>query len=307
MTEKEAAEHETVFRRLYKAGSGARLYHYCNSASFLAIVQTGRLRFSDANMMNDGSEGRYGYALFEQAANALLEIVSDNPMLEGLDASFFDRIDEYLSPKQLRSHPVIACFSKKPDVLSQWRAYASDGTGWSMGFSDAALAAMPVTLLEVLYDPDEQLREVRNHLAAMYAISTGKGVDATPGDIATEIALFASWLHAYKDPTFAEEHEVRALHELRVEIGEPGWLLSDEGGVADGTDVAGQPVQFRTDGTSITAFVDIPFRTGKGSEIEELWFGPRNQNGPGNALYPLSQYGHSAVRLQQSASYYRGR
>lgn len=306
MTEKEPAEHETAFRRLYKAGAGERLYHYCSSASFLAVVQSGRLRFSDANMLNDGSEGRYGYALFERAANALLQGSSDHPMLEGLDEGFFDRIDEYLSPKQLRSHPVIACFSKKPDVLSQWRAYASDGAGWSIGFSDAALAAMPVTLLEVLYDPDQQLREVRNHLAAMYAISKG-GTNGASADIGTEVALFASWLHAYKDPTFAEEQEVRALHELRVEIGERGWLLSDEGGVADKADVAGEPVQFRTDASNITAFVDIPFRMGKGNEIEELWFGPRNANGPGNALYPLSQYGHPAVRLQRSESFYRGR
>ncbi|GAA4717224.1 DUF2971 domain-containing protein [Sphingomonas lutea] len=305
MIGQKADDQETVFRRLYRPGGGTPLYHYCNTPSFLAILESGKLRFSDANMMNDGSEGRYGYALFERAANALLDMATDNPVLEGLDAAFFDKIDAYLSPKQLHSHPIIACFSKSPDVLSQWRAYASDGQGWSIGFPASALAAMPVSLLEVLYDPDQQLREVRNHLGAMYAIWK-ESEDRELTSIRTEVALFASWLHAYKDPTFAEEQEVRALHELRVDIGENGLLLVDEGGVAEGAEVGGETVQFRTDGTSITAFVDIPFRAGKGGEIIELWFGPRNNNGLGNALYPMTQYGHPGVRLRHSASFYRG-
>ena len=30
--------------------------------------------------------------------------------------------------------PLIGCFSKNGDLLSQWRAYAEDGKGFSIGF-----------------------------------------------------------------------------------------------------------------------------------------------------------------------------
>lgn len=290
----------TVFDRVMTPAPGTNYFHYCSSATFLAIGEGGRLRFSDANMMNDGSEGRYGYALFERAANQLLEEIGTHPALEGLSSGFFDKIDEWLSPKQLYSHPIIACFSRRPDVLSQWRAYADNAAGWAIGFSGEALNAMPATMLDVVYDPDRQMEEVRNHLAAMYLLSRD---DDGKKELASNARLLASFLHAYKDPSFREEDEVRLLHELRVDIEETGWTLSDEGGMADGHELPGEPVRYRSAGSSIVAYVDLAFRQGA---IRELWQGPRNDNGPGNALFPLTQWGHRDVDYWRSASFYRG-
>lgn len=95
--------HRTIFDRALKPGAGCTLYHYCSTLTFLSVLESGALRFSDAKMMNDSEEGRYGYALFERAANKLLEEANDNPSLEGLTPHFLDRIDGYLSPKQLHS------------------------------------------------------------------------------------------------------------------------------------------------------------------------------------------------------------
>lgn len=280
--------------------AGKNYFHYCNSATLLAIGERGCLRFSDANMMNDGSEGRYGYGLFESAANQLLDEISTYPALEGLSSEFFDKVDEWLSPKQFYSHPVIACFSKNPDVLSQWRAYADNGAGWAIGFSGEALIAMPVTMLEVVYDQDRQVEEVRNHLAAMFLLSRDK---EDQSELSSNARLLASYLHAYKDPSFREEEEVRLLHELRVDIKETGWTLSDEGGTSNGKEISGEPVCYRAAGSNIIAYVDLAFRPGA---IQELWQGPCNNNGPGNALFPLTQWGHREVNLRRSASFYRG-
>lgn len=297
--------HPTVFDRVFKPSTGCTLYHYCSTPTFLSVLESGALRFSDANMMNDSEEGRYGYTLFERAANELLELAKNKPSLEGLESDFFDHVDACLSPKQLHSHPVIACFSKAPDVLSQWRAYAQDGEGWALGFDGNAIGAMPVTLLDVLYDTDRQLEEVRNSLAAMYFLWRKEGgeFEAVVGSSAR---LLSSLMLAYKHPSFREEVEVRALHELRVDISADGWLLIDEGETADGKEVEGQPVKFRAAGASIIAYVDLPLERAKGMIIPELWLGPRNSNGPGNAIYPMTQFGHRNVRLQRSASSYRG-
>jgi len=275
----------------------------CSTSMTASFAAAGML--SDANMMNDAAEGRYGYALFEQAAGALLEMAQEKPQLEGLSTDFFDKVDAYLSPKQLHSHPVIACFSKDPDVLGQWRAYGQNGEGWAIGFDGAALAVMPVTLLDVVYDPDQQLAEIRNFLVAMYMTWRTLG-GAFEEAVGRDAALLSSLLLAYKHPSFREEQEVRALHELRVDIAEDGWLLVDEGGSSEEAEAAGLPVRFRAVDSSVTANVDIALPALEKGAIRELWFGPRNVNGSGNAIYPLTQYGHRGVVLHRSTSSYRG-
>ena len=295
----------TTYNRAFKPARDSVLYHYCSTATLLSILEHGKLRFSDINMMNDPQEWRYCYELFERAASILLEMVPDRASLEGLGTDFFDHVDDYLSPKQLNSHPVIACFSKQPDVLSQWRGYADNGQGWSIGFNGRAIDAMPVALLEVLYDPEQQVTEVRNFLAAMYIIWRQKGGEF--GDaVGRDAALLASFIHAYKHPSFQEEQEIRALHELRVDLSKDGWKLLDEGGTANGKDVEGEPVRFRAAGSSIIAYVDIPLQRVDDVAISELWFGPSNDNVIGNALYPLTGYGHRGVKLFRSASSFRG-
>lgn len=295
---------QTVFDRVYKPTADAVLYHYCSTPTLLSILEGGKLRFSDVNMMNDPYESQYGYSLFERAATALLKMVPERPALSGLTTDFFDRVDDYLSPKQLRSHSIITCFSKQPDVLSQWRGYADNAQGWAVGFDGRAIDAMPVTLLDVEYDAEQQLVEVRNFLGAMYLTVQENG-GVFDDDFATQAILFSSFLLAYKHPSFREEQEIRAIHELRVDIADDGCELVDEGGVIDGKDVEGQPVQFRAAGSSIIAYVDIPLQRHNGKAIKELWFGPANMNGPGNVLYPLTKHNHRDVSLHHSASTYR--
>jgi hypothetical protein len=299
-----ASSFSTTYDRVFRPSQECTLYHYCSTATLLSILEHGKLRFSDINMMNDPQEWRYCYELFERAAGSLLEMVPDKAALEGLDTDFLDRVDSYLSPKQLYSHPVISCFSKRPDVLSQWRGYADNARGWSIGFSGRAINAMPVTLLEVVYDPEQQLAELRNFLAAMYISWRSKGGEFRDA-VGEDAALLASFIHGYKHPSFQEEQEVRALHELGVQQSDDGWELVDEGGTANGEEVSGQQVSFRAAGSSIIAHVDIPLQRVDGVTICELWFGPSNGNGIGNAFYPLMRYGHRGVKLFRSASSYR--
>ncbi len=294
----------TTFNRSFNPERDNVLYHYCSTETLLSILEHGKIRFSDLNMMNDPQEWRYCYELFERAANVMLEKVPEQAALEGIDTDFFDHVDAYLSPKQLNSHPVISCFSKQPDVLSQWRGYADNAQGWSIGFSGRAINAMPITLLEVVYDPSQQDAEMRNFLAAMYLIWREKGGDFRDA-VGQEAALLGSFIHAYKHPSFQEEQEVRALHELRVDVSEDGWELIDEGGIANGEEVKGESVRFRAAKSSVIAYLDIPLQRVDNVAICELWFGPGNDNGIGNALYPLTRYEQRGVKLFRFASSFR--
>lgn len=288
----------TSFDRVVQPTDEDVLYHYCSTSAWLSILESDALRFSDINMMNDPLEWGYCYQLFEKAANSLLSR-EGSLALEGLDESFFDLVDAYLSPKQMHNHPLVACFSRKPDVLSQWRGYADDARGWAVGFKAKAICKMPVMLLEVEYEESKQLEEVANYLAALY-INWKKRGGVFAEAMGTEVALFTSIIHGYKHPSFVEEQEVRALHELKVVIGQKSWKFLDETeGVTD------QSPKFRASGSSVVAYLDIPLARADGVSISEVWLGPGNNNGPGNVLFPLGAHGHEDVRVHFSASSYR--
>ena len=298
MEDDPAIKSKTSFARVMKPGEESVLYHYCDTATWLAILESDSLRFSDINMMNDPNEWAYCYDLFERAANSLL-IGKARKAPEGFDENFLDLVDGYLSPKQLHSHPVLACFSKEPDVLSQWRGYAGNGSGWAVGFSAQAIGKMPVTLLEVEYDRTIQLKEVENYLVALFMNWKQKGGDFQHA-VGAEAAIFTSLLHGYKHPSFVEEQEVRAIHELKVSLDGKSWQLLDE---IDG--LPDRSAKFRAAGTSVVAYVDLPLARAEGVSICEVWLGPSNDNGLGNVLFPLGARGHENVRIFNSSSSYR--
>lgn len=124
-------------------------YHYCSPETFLSICSGKKLRFSDLNSMNDHLENIWGYNIWIEVANDLLQA-------EEIHKDFIDRIDSVLHMASFTFLKLACCLSKDGDVLSQWRAYASDATGYSIGFSANDLLKMPVRILKVIYDKEEQ-------------------------------------------------------------------------------------------------------------------------------------------------------
>ena len=123
-------------------------YHYCSVETFRLICETKTLRFSDINLMNDAAETRWGYSIFEHAANEILK--RKPPGLENITEQFFEDVDKIINSAQAYAHPVICAFSREPDVLGQWRAYSDDGAGVAIGFGGKALRTLPATLLKCL-------------------------------------------------------------------------------------------------------------------------------------------------------------
>ncbi len=271
----------------------------------MAICEHKSLRFSDINMMNDEAESAYGYSIFENAADVLLKERKVNPKLPAISVDFFDRVDALLSPQQVHSHPVISCFSRLPDILSQWRAYANDGRGFCLGFPGEVLDAMPASLLEVEYDPERQMLEMKAALLAIFL----KNLDSKKlfgSEFRQDCLLLGAWKFGFKHPSFAEEKEVRCLHLLDVIIADGKPQLVDAGGQSEGVDVDGQPVRFRTVDGSIVAYVDIPLPLRADRPvIKQVWSGPKNQNGLGNIVYMASHFDLGGFTVHQSTSTYR--
>ena len=180
--------------RVLSPKDGGLFFHYCSAGTLQAICDNKTIRFSDINMFNNSQEMHWAYSVFEEAATQLLH--QSVSALSGISVEFFNQVDSIISPMPFNVHPIVACFSREPDLLSQWRAYGDDGKGFSVGFDAGALAAMPVTLLEVLYDREKQVAEMKEALGAIFLQNKASG-EAFGPDVRTSCALLASsWLRS---------------------------------------------------------------------------------------------------------------
>lgn len=296
-----------LMNRLFKPKGAQCLYHYCSAESFLAILESGRLRFSDINMLNDATEHRWGYSVFEEAATRLIKRIDVPGTVPEMNIPFFDAVDEILSNGQLIAHPFISCLSLDANSLDQWRKYADDGRGYAIGFLASSLQRMPISLLEVSYDREVQVKEM---MAALIAVHSRSSPPELPlkGDAAQDVALISAYMTAFKHPSFASEREVRCLHAVSLEGIKDGYRFVDpqtaagtESGVASENSVA-----FTTRGGALTAHIDLPFTASDGScPIVEVATGPKNPTAIGNAFLFLGSQGHTDVSVRPSGLPYR--
>ena len=272
------------------------LYHYCSGDTFNAICSGKKLRFSDLHSMNDYMECHWGYEVWEEAASGLLESIGK---------PFLDKIDLIFHSYGFQGLLLASCFSKSGDVLSQWRAYADDGAGFAIGFSAKELAELPVSLMEVLYNQEEQVKEVTALVNALYQAEQSETEKFGSGFIQA-CYVIGSDMAAYKNPAFSEEQEIRLVHLLDIVPTEHAAKFVDGGGTMFGKEVEGEQVHFRMVGGIPSPFIDLDF-SNKGSHnpIRRVVLGPKNHAiKEGISLY-LETIGIPNVEIARSQASYR--
>jgi hypothetical protein len=124
------------------------IYHYTSAAGLMGIINDGThgvMRCSHALFQNDAKEYYLLLDLAKRHLDAELASTSDeaiagvirqaravNPLLTREGKSFTEL-----------PVPYFASFSRKPDLLSQWRGYCPKG-GYCLGFSRSILADQPI-------------------------------------------------------------------------------------------------------------------------------------------------------------------
>lgn len=266
------------------------LYHYTSVEGALSIVKSAKLWHSSSSGMNDYLEGTW--------------------LLHLLDVSLRDRVTEESERANLdllrhavfgwQNRAYLTCFSADGDVLSQWRAYAQDGTGMALGFNVNGgnlnlVKGPPVTNA----GPDHSLAisEVR------YSDSLGELSDAAldaaqrgpedPCFLEAQIALSTSrWIT--KKPAFREENEWRIIS-LPVEF---------DGGVGGGVTVISEPSvrSFRAAAGRLQSFYEIPFER---AALTEIVLGPRSAVDPEELGMLLRDQGYGSIHIRRSDASYR--
>jgi len=250
------------------------LYHYTSPSGLLGIVTKQAILASDASCLNDHAELKHVDRIVANVGGKLA-------VRTEAGRQFRDQIVAGTLRTSFRVGAFVASFSEDPDHLTQWRAYANDGLGYALGFTEAmelsvrepgedgALARPhPAPLVQVIYDPEKQkdlLRLPAQEIAARlddFAEVTApeEATRAVPFAVAS-LAMIAEHLAPIiKNPGFQEEREWRAFIRFQENLF-PGHCL-----------------HFRPSRYGITAAVWLGAETNSehsGLPISEIVLGPK--------------------------------
>lgn len=208
------------------------IYHYTSVDSFLKIITGRTIWVSSVTEMNDSFESTW----YEQYAK--------NPESNKV----VDIINDRRSNKQFH----VCCFSKYPDLLSQWRGYGDGGAGVAIGFNKRKLedrcaglqsATIHAEIFDVIYDISEQERFFNN-------VCNSKEKEINFNDLRKLPFIL-------KSPSFLEEGEVRLFMEVSARTYTELELK----------------IKYRVVNGNIITYTEFPFEM---TDIEDIIVGPKS-------------------------------
>lgn len=202
------------------------LYHYTNAQGLLGMLNSKRLWASNSRFMNDPTEIKYATRLAREVI--LEEMENDSsPATKKLR----DEIISILGNYDQEAIVYITCFCCDGDLLSQWRGYGSVGGGYAVGFDASSLGETEffmenpqVILRKVIYDSKLQRSIIRKRLRLLLELQTEHLKHPNQRQAQQELIDCLQWfifflsecLNCFKDPTYEEENEWRAIQFGRV-------------------------------------------------------------------------------------------
>jgi hypothetical protein len=286
------------------------LYHYCPNAAFVSIISGHEIWASDFSLSNDLLEGKWIGEIFKACCKEKgVRDFEQNTLLEDLAA-----VSSMLGG-------VGFCMSEEPDLLSQWRAYADDGAGVSIGFNKEyfdALGSMRmnrndgfnVVISRVEYDIERQREMISEHGDEIIQLVLEGGL-RTPSLIMGEnedekkerldkrrkimfglFLLFFPHFCSLKNPAFAEEKEWRAIsHVIRGTGENPLKSLAS--------------MEFRPHLDRVVPYRRIALENVGIEAITEVILGPKHVTPEGIVEAMLRKYSVTGARVRRSSASYR--
>ena len=258
-----------LFERLYEPNKTELIYHYCSGDTFNAICTNKTIRLCDIFSMNDSMEMHWGYSIWMKVANDLI--------LE-LGHEFIDSIDEVIRISGTKCLVLASCFSLEGDVLSQWRAYSDDATGYCLGFSATDLLQLDIKALKVEYNEDKQFEELRRAVKVLYEVEKELALDDKYGESFFKACRDIAYdLAAFKNSAFQEEKEIRLVHLLNFQKSNNSLKIVDGGGTYFGNEAKPNEVKFLMSQSMPKTYIDINFTNNNQiNPIKKVIIGPKN-------------------------------
>ena len=162
------------------------LYHYCNTQKMYGIMSGRQLRMSDITKSNDYNEV---YMFFPGIIDAMRDAYYKNPFPFEFDGKtneigmsmLFQLAYDYFRIEFDKGGVTnfVICFCEEGDKLSQWRGYADNGRGVSIGFSEQELRQYSekykdiIAIEKVKYKTAEEINDIINYASLNGAIIEG--------------------------------------------------------------------------------------------------------------------------------------
>lgn len=287
-----------ILDRFYAPADGELIYHYCPPAAFLEIMRSQTVWLSAYWALNNSTERRWGYSIFEKAIEGLRVEV---------EKSFIDEVSGAINAAHLYTVVMVSSYSLDADVLSQWRAYADDGRGFAVGFSAKQMEQMPAKALRAIYDEDRQLYELTGNLKHIYGYERSIGF-RFDGQFRSHLFQIGLDLNAYKNPAFREEREIRLAHMSGLVPEGKSLKIRSLGARDHRGKIISKPskVHFGNSRGVVVPYVILDYSNrGAISPVKEVILGPQNENANSNIEIFLNSIGVKDVAVRRSKVPYR--
>ncbi|WP_078803161.1 DUF2971 domain-containing protein [Pseudomonas fluorescens] len=179
-------------------------YHYTTVTGCFGIIDSRKIWLTDYRYLNDKMELRQGLGSF------LSKIRTDQ-------RKSFERAFRW---HDMFNHHCVFSLSHSPKILSQWRAYASDGVGMAIGFSSTFLKFAGLSLVECRYEDHDTYSEkvARKHELFVETVHNASENIRAENEFMNWVRANATGFYnivedliALKNPAFSEEKELRAI------------------------------------------------------------------------------------------------
>lgn len=256
------------------------VYHYCSMDSFTNIMKTSTIRMGDPCYMNDSAEVVWIISVLHEL------IRRSHPDISSYWEIINKNLQQMINKMEL---PYVASFSKRGDVLSQWRSYADNGRGVAIGFDIERLISIDERKIihrDVLYNKDEQIRQLDQNTEKFPWQEFAQAVKANDVDeIRTKtrrlLSLFMEDAMFFKNPAFEEEQEYRL-------ICPPPPI---------------ETLKFRNTANMILPYTEICFEERKQSVIKELILGPKSMANNRNLMLFLKKIEYNSWIKNQNSEW----
>lgn len=293
--------------RLDRVNGEDVIFHYCSPQTFVSILSNKTLRYSDLSLLNDAEERVWGYReVFLECIDRIRNGRGVKVGVPSISKRALDRLEVVWKTAEEYTQPFVCCFSTDGDSLSQWRAYASDGEGFAIGFKCSGMGPIPASLLKVEYELEEQIDEMMD---AISFIANNLNLDDEEVDplraINAGIPLTVRSI-AFKNPAFRDEKEVRSCHHVMVDRSNGRTKYEAVGGLVFGKMVNGPAIQFQARGAAVVPFLDFPIDRGdQSAEICAVHLGPKCGNSVEEIQLLLNTMGFYDVSIALAGAAYR--
>ena len=248
------------------------LYHYCSNTVLHSILSNKEIWLSDLSQSNDYLEGKW---FLEE----LRRYLKGNQSLSERQKNLIKSVENYAE----QSHPLGFCMSTKGDLLSQWRGYADNGQGVSIGFDKCFFEHHEhgIDLFEVNYDTGNALQNL--FAEQMFEGFMNSSNDFVDNDFVYFAALLSKRFRV-KNPAFQEEQEWRFMRD--ISSSEP-------------------KLKVHATADTLKPYIPISLLGYTQNPIREVILGPKNKTKKTTLRYLLDVSGFNDADIQSSEASYQ--